>query len=104
MYTLYFFGQEIEYVFLYTMPGYCYLTLGWDISIFHHPPSLRCACANVILPYPTIFYDNNNKKGSLNKLPQTTIIFRTRNVSIGHGCPHFRFFATESKSHNDYSG
>ena len=27
-----------------------------------------------------------------------------RNVSKGHGCPHFRFFAIESKSHNDYSG
>ena len=29
---------------------------------------------------------------------------KTRKGSIGHGCPHFRFFATGSKSHNDYSG
>ena len=29
---------------------------------------------------------------------------KTRNVSIGHGCPHFRFFATAIKSHNEYSG
>jgi len=35
---------------------------------------------------------------------KTSITNQTRNVSIGHGCPHFHFFATESKSHNDYSG
>ena len=37
-------------------------------------PSLYCACQC----YPTklLFYDNNNKKVQLHKLPQTTIIFR----------------------------
>ena len=39
---------------LHTMPGYCYLTPGWDISILRPPPPY-CACANVILPYQTTF-------------------------------------------------
>ena len=35
---------------------------------------------------------------------KTTKTEKTRKGSIGHGCPHFRFFGTERKSHNDYSG
>jgi len=54
------------------MPGYCYLTPGWEISILHPLSLLR-----VRQCYPTklLFYDNNNKN-QLHKLPQTTIIFR----------------------------
>jgi len=57
--------------FLHTMPGYCYLTPGWDISILHPPIVLA-----PMLSYPTklLFYDK--KKVQLIKLPQTTIIFR----------------------------
>ena len=42
------------------------------ISLSYPPPLLR------LLSYPTklLFNDNNNKKVQLNKLPQTTIIFR----------------------------
>jgi len=56
------------------MPGYCYLTRGWDISILPLPLSALAP----MLSYPTelLFYDNNNNKVQLNKLPQTTIIFR----------------------------
>ena len=41
-----------------------------DISILHH------IALAPILSYPTelLFYDNNNNKVQLNKLPQTTII------------------------------
>jgi len=55
------------------MSGYCYLTRGWDNSILPLPLSALAP----ILSYPTelLFYDNNNNKVQLNKLPQTTIIF-----------------------------
>jgi len=59
--------------FLYTMPGY--LTPVWDISILHPHPHIALA---PMLAYPTelLFYDNSNTNVRLNKLPQTTIIFR----------------------------
>jgi len=68
------------------MSGYCYLTRGWDNSILPLPLSALAP----ILSYPTelLFYDNNNNKVQLNKLPdnnnnkvqlnklpKTTIIF-----------------------------
>jgi len=44
-------------VFLHIMPGYCYLTPVWDISIPH--PSFALAS---MLSYPTelLFYDNKS--------------------------------------------
>ena len=65
--------------FLHTMPGYCYLTPGWDISILHPPIALA-----PMLSYPTelLLYDNNNKQVQLHKLPKTTIIFRIIDSTI----------------------
>ena len=60
--------------FLHTMPGYCYLTPGCDISILHPSP---IALAQM-LSYPTElhFYDNNYSKNQPIKLHHTTIICR----------------------------
>ena len=61
-------------LFLHTMLGYCYLTPGWDISILPPP---YCVCANVYPTLPNYFFmTTTTTKVQLNKLPQTTIIFR----------------------------
>ena len=50
----------LDYIFLHTMPGYCYLNPGWDISILPPNPLLRlCQCHPTLPNY--FFYDNNNK-------------------------------------------
>ena len=59
------------------MPGYCYLTRG-GISLSSFPPPTPPIALVQMLSYSTeqLFYDNNNNKVQLNKLPQTNIIFR----------------------------
>ena len=42
--------QRLEVLFLHTMPGYCYLTPGWDITIFHPTPLLRLCQSYPTLP------------------------------------------------------
>ena len=67
------YGNEVcSLYFIHTMPGYCFLTHhagillshpGWDNSILHP----RCVCANVILPYRTVLWQQH-KNAQLNKL------------------------------------
>ena len=59
------------------MPGHCYLTPVWDISILHPLLHLR-QC------YPTLtnYFFMTTTKVQLNKLPQTTIIFRILDGTI----------------------
>ena len=73
----YWVNGVISNIFLHTMPGYCYLNPGWDISILH-PPHPPIALAPM---YPTLtnhlfMTTTTTTKVQLNKLPQTTIIFR----------------------------
>ena len=81
-------------MFLHIMSGYCYLTPRWDNSILHP----CCACANVILPYRTHFYDNinNNSSGQ-----QTTIIFRIIEGTIRFNNDKIQTHALGSICHRD---
>ena len=59
------------------MPGYCYVTLGWDISILHPPIALAPMLSYLTeLLFMTTTTTTTTKQVQLNKLPQTTIIFR----------------------------
>ena len=65
--------------FFHTMLGYCYLTPVWDISILH--PLFRLHQCYPTLPN-SLFMTTTTKKMQLNKLPQTTILFRTIDGTI----------------------
>ena len=61
----------LDYIFLHTMPGYCYLNPG----ILHPHPLLRLRQCYPTLPNYFFMTTTTTTKLQLNKLPQTTIIF-----------------------------
>jgi len=53
--------SSIPFIFLHSMPGYCSRP---GVGYLYSPLPPYWACANVILPYQTTFYDNNNNKST----------------------------------------